>query len=245
MINLIIVGAKNNSDTYDINDYYTWNNNKQADIKILESLNYEITCIDIGYEKNIKINNINYINNIFNIGDINLLNKEDHNIIIEFCNFFDENWCCSNYLPYDKLKIYKDYNITFLNCGCMWNDDFPLLELNNIIKYEIYTPLNPFSVNSYFELMLNLERKYMKLYVKSLYQILGTLYWRGNKDNNYYSETVLYELFNVIDILYLFEEEDKEDFKDFLKKKIHWNTLNYNIRRKVTKYLYRTDFLDI
>ena len=248
MINLIIIGAKNNDiKSYKSDDHYTWNNYNQADIKALERLDYDIiTCVDICYEKNIKINNINYNKNIFNIGDIDLLSKDHHNIIIEFCNFFDENWCCSNYLPYEKLQNYNDYKITFLNCGCMWNNNFPLLELNNITKYDIYTPLNPFSINSYFELMLYLEQKYMKLYVKSIYQILGTLYWRGDKSNDYYTENVLYDLFNAIDILYIFEDnEDKEDFKLFLRKKMHWNHLNYNIRRKVTKYLYKTDFLDI
>lgn len=245
-VNLIIIGAKR----FDIeisNDYMEWNNPNQASYYILKQLlleikNIKIFCLDGDYPKNITNINIQFIKEYYKPTDTKYFDINSHNIIIDFCNLLDENWCSSttNYNIYDNK-----YNMTFIACGCCWNNNFPIDILKTVIEYKLYTPTDPMNISSYLtsinysQQFQNIE--YMKPFHKGIYQILGTLMFRGYKDN-YKLEEPLRELFKInSDFEILLNNSQIIEFNLFLNKNIHWNQLSRIIRLLITKYIYSID----
>lgn len=249
-VNIIIIGAAFTTKTLDSNDFESWNNPKQADITVLNlynlyfdlnKYNINIKCFDYIYPKKFKYNNIEFFNTNFILGDITALDINAHNIIIEFCNLYNNNWCSCDY-EY-KLKLYEDYKISYLTCGCLWDKYFPFEQIKIIIDNKLYTPINPFSIDSYLKLITIMsfinENKYNNIlleYKQGIYDILGSLLFRGY-NLNYTTENVLYELFSIIELT-IFNSIETEQFNNFLSKKIHWNFLSKNIRTKIIFYLY-------
>ena len=245
-INLIIIGAKS-SDIEMSDDYTEWNNPNQASYFVLKQLlleikNMKIFCLDGDYPKNITCvaqNDIQFIKEYYirSTTDTKYFDINSHNIIIEFCNLLDENWCSSttDYNVYDEK-----YNITFVACGCCWDDGFPVDTLKTIIQHKLYTPLDPMNITSYLTSIsyskYNVE--YMKPFYKGIYQILGTLMYRGYSQN-YKSEDPLRELFKIIDAP--LNSSQNDEFKLFLNESIHWNQLSRIIRLLMTKYIYNID----
>jgi len=240
-INLIIIGARNYSNTYNINDYTTYNNPYQADINELQQFD-KIICIDPMYDNTIINEKLYIIQEKYIIGDVKYLDINSHNIIIDFCNMFDRNWCSAE-LPNIELNNYNNYNITWLCCGCMWNNGLPINNIKKIIENNLYTSTNQTSVESYLNIIHNIEKidnvNEIELYIKSCYEIMGTLIWRGCSRNNYNTENVLFELFKIIETP--LNKDDKINFNYFLEEKIHWNMLNYNIKKNIIKFIYKID----
>lgn len=254
-VNIIIIGAASNTMgvKLDQDDFESWNNIKQADVMILYSYelyfekdkyNVNIKCFDSVYPKNIKINNIEFFNYDFEFGNDDHLEKNSHNIIIEFCNLYHEDWCASLY-EY-QLNKYENYKISYLPCGCCWNKYFPFEQIKLLVDNSLYTPFNPFIVDSYFSLITTIsyinENKLIPFLVefkKGIYQILGTLICRGTCENRT-PENVLRELFSIIE-LNIFNEKETIEFNKFLNKQMYWNFLPKDIKKKIIYYLYNED----
>jgi hypothetical protein len=217
MINIIIIGGKNNIEsTYKKNNVLTYNNPYQANhLTLIELINhyrniniynYDMYEFENNYIYN--TNNIFYFNELYNLGDTTYIDKNaTHNIIIEFCNILNENDINNDGNDYyDKIIKYNEYNLTWISCGCMWNKGFPINLIKYIIDNKYYTPIDFNSPQSFLDAISNSQRiinenneDLMKPYSQGVYQMLGTLFWRGYKNNNFKNEKVLYELFNIID----------------------------------------------
>lgn len=245
-MNIIIIGAK------DCNDKL--NNSLQADHRDLVNFKNKyndiiITCYDILYDKCNIVDDIIYKNAIFEIGDVNVLEKNKLNIVIEFCNLFNEyylNHGETGNAIYNKLLNYKEYNISFLNCGCSWNAGFPIKCIDNIVKYKFFTPCDALDVNNLLitistisEINNNNLLPYMQSYIIGLYQIMGSMLWR-----NIVTQDVLRNLFNIIDLDFLNIEEKKE-FQSFLNKEKIWNNLKWSIRDKCNNFIYSYNLITV
>ena len=137
----------------------------------------------------------------------------------------------------------EKYKISYLSCGCCWNNYFPFEQIKLLVEHKLYTPINPFTVDSYFSLINIIHYINENNFVNSviefrqgIYQILGTLICRGYS-KNYFSENVLLELFTIIE-LSIFNKQESIEFNKFLNKEIHWTLLPRNIKNKVIFYLY-------
>jgi hypothetical protein len=240
-INLIVIGAKR-SDIEISEDYMEWNNPNQASYFVLLQLlsefkNMKIFCLDGGYPNNITNNDIQFIKEYYDLSNTKYFHINSHNIIIEFCNLLDENWCSSSthYYIHDK-----NYKVSFLACGCCWNDGMPVDTIKTVIKDKLYTPLDPMNIESYLTSIgySIYNNKNMMSFYQGIYQILGTLMYRGYS-HNYKLEEPLRKLFKIIDVPLNISQ--KNEFKLFLDGNIHWNQLARTIKLLMTKYIYNID----
>jgi hypothetical protein len=258
-INIIIIGARNyNSATYDNNDYTTWNNYYQAPYdklyqfkKKLEDKNYTVNifCFDGTYPIaiNSEIGDISYINNYFNLGNTAYVNKNFHNIFIEFANLLSEYFTTvlnNNNTQYEDIMKYKDYKISWVSCGCCWNKGFPDKLLDYIIYNEYFTPVDACSADSFISaigitqhIADNNITHIMSPFSQGIYQILGSLVWRGDSQN-YSPEYVLHDLLTLLndDVIKYLPYYD--DVQKFINKEIHWNMLNRETRLSYTYYIF-------
>lgn len=250
-INLIIIGAHSNEN------YDGYNNPKQADISDLiffkenmknKSYSVKITCIDPMYNKYESHSSYEFIEfkkEMYKLGDTELLSKDSHNIIIEFCNMLDENYINygENNDQYKNMIKYKDYKLTWISCGCMWNKYFPQKVLETVILSKYYTPIiqDKDSYDSAIEITQKIKQmplffqEMMRPYSQGIYQNLGTLYWRGCETDDYKSENILKEVFSNIEI--------PEEMNRFLKNEIHWNMLTRKTREWATQYVYGNNII--
>lgn len=170
-INLIILGAQRTDKPTKISeDYREWNNTNQANYYVLKQLlsvyqNMKIFCLDGNYPSNVNNNKIQYFKQYYNVEETKYFDINSHNIIIEFCNLLDENWCSSKtyYHKYDDK-----YKLSFISCGCCWNNDFPIETLRTVIQHKLYTPLEPMDFNSYLTSIsyTKYDFEYMKPFFK-------------------------------------------------------------------------------
>lgn len=256
-INIIIIGGRNYDSNYNIDDYKTWNSYVQAPYdklfefkKMLENNNHivKIFCIDSMYNNNIdNSDDIKYINSYFNLGDTKYVNINSHNIFIEFANLLSEYFTTvinNNNTQYEDIMKYNNYKISWVSCGCCWNKGFPDKVIENIILNEYFTPVDACSADSFISaigisqnIVDNNIQELMKPFSQGIYQILGSLLWRGDS-RNYSPEFVLHDLFILLgdDIIRCLPYYD--DIKRFINKEIHWNMLNRQTRLLYTKYIY-------
>ena len=233
--NIIIVGA--------------FDNNLQAkheDLCLLQSFfetgKCKITSYDILYDCCKQLDNIYYKNDLFHIGDISILQKESHNIIIEFCNLLDENAIHHNLNQHLCLVKYRDYKVSILACGCGWNKGFPIECIMHIIQSDsIYTPTDALSVDSLLHTISCVQYIYqnklehvMQPYLQGLYQCMGTIKWRNNE-----SEATLKELLVVLgtDIPNLTDTNQKH-LQEFISNHKKWNHLPYDFRESISNFIY-------
>jgi hypothetical protein len=259
-VNIIIIGAMREGYTGLPNNYKTWNNIKQADyfdiIELIQTLqtmdNYDISvkCIDPMYNQNIKDTDydIHYINTYYKLGDTSYCSESGHNIFIEFSNMLDEHYVTKvkdNDNQSNEIVKYNDYIISWVSCGCCWNEGFPKDLLLSLIINGIYTPTDIENDESYMRAIKFNESINSSLfipYLRGLYQILGSLHWRGNKENCEY-EKVLYKLIKRImdeenNPKIKMSEEIRNDLKKFCNMEIRWNYLSRNTRDYMHKYVY-------
>lgn len=247
--NIVIIGAKNYTESYLESDYKTWNNPKQACYSTLYNLKKDleekgldciITCVDYCYYDN-KEKDINYFNDRFILGETTYIKEDYHNIFIEFVNLLDENYITgSDKKQYKDIIKYKNYKLSWISCGCSWDQYFPSELVNIVIDKEYYTPIDALSVNSFLttiqiteSIIINDIEHVMSPFSQGIYQILGTLMWRGySKD--YSPENVLIDLFEFLDADNLLDET----LKKFANREIHWNQLDRKTRLKYTRYIY-------
>ena len=94
-MNIFIVGAKKEGAIFS-EDVQEWNNIQQAChsdlINLIDILQCDIICYDLAYHCSKEVDNIKYINEIFDMGNTDAFSKDKLNIIIEFCNMLDENY---------------------------------------------------------------------------------------------------------------------------------------------------------
>ena len=259
-INIIIIGAMRSNYKGIPNDYKTWNNHLQADyydiVEFIQTLytknhcNITVKCIDPQYNQNIKDPNydIHYIDCYYSLGDTTCCSMSGHNIFIEFSNLLDEYYVTKTKTPTNQSENISKYNnfiVTWLSCGCEWDKRFPKDLLMTVILNENYTPTDMNNEESYLTTMQfnqqnNLPSLY-KPYSIGLYQILGSLHWRGYKDNYEY-ENVLYKvverfLKNINEKIHL-ENHIHLDLQRFCNHDIHWNNLSRATRDFMQSNIY-------
>lgn len=244
IFNIVVIGAyKYESSNIGVaSGVADWNNPLQAKHEDLCKLKNEfinITCYDVLYKQSGMYDNIHYINDLFTFDDASILSKENHNILIEFCNLFDENFVNRSNVQV-KLSKFDGYKVTVLACGCGWNKGFPLECVLNVIYTDgIVTPCNPFNVDNYLYVISSVRYIYennmedcMQPYLYGLYQNMGTIKWRGSEAGGYVSEEVLRELFTLIGT------ECSKELQDFVDGNKHWNKLSWKLRESLCEFIY-------
>jgi hypothetical protein len=246
-VNIIIVGAKDSKDHTNVEQ---WNNPLQASTCDLMTIikaytNVQITCLDFLYPYSATFENIKYINEGYVVGDLNIVQKHSLNIIIEFCNLFDENWINHNgstksrYIP---LQKYDYYNVVLLSCGCGWDKGFPIDCITYIIQNSLTTKFNPYSVDNLLYTISSIKsispdnKSMMYPYISGLYQMMGTFMWRGCTQDDYESEHILRELFSLIGTPEV--DEDISEVREFINGKKHWNNMLWATRKRLSTYVY-------
>jgi hypothetical protein len=214
-------------------------------MNILSINDYRVktVCLDPQYHFDVKDSDykIRYVQKFYNIGDTSYCTRSGHNIFIEFSNMLDEYYVTKikefNNQSENILK-YNDYKISWISCGCGWNQRLPIDLIISLIKNELYTPTNIYDFCSYTYCKnfndINDDDDF-KPFCQGMYQILGSLLWRGFKDNYEYEE-VLYKFVEsvFVDIDCQFTDE----FKAFVKKEKHWNDLSRNAREYINRFVY-------
>lgn len=245
-VNIIIVGAK---DAKDHTNIELWNNPLQAStsdlMTIMKRTNTQITCFDYLYPYNTIFENILYCNEGYVVGDVDIIHRDSLNIIIEFCNLFDENWINHNEhnkLRYIPLQKYDDYNVALLSCGCGWEKGLPIDCITYVIQNRLITKFNPYSVDNLLYTMSSIRsispenKSMMYPYIYGLHQMMGTFMWRGCKQDDYESEHILKELFSLIGTSEL--SEDISEVEEFINGKKHWNNMSWATRKRLSTYMY-------
>ena len=255
-VNIIIIGAKNNTDQVInidlLNNYKRWNNPNQADYNdlayLIDRLSYEkytktkIYCLDPQYNFDAKdpIYNISFIQTYFTVGDTKYCTKSGHNIFVEFSNMLDEYYVTKIKEYNDqhlRISKYNDYKISWISCGCGWSQSFPSDLILSIIKNELYTPTNIYDHYSYLY-AINFNKinddPFFYPYCQGLYQILGSLLWRGFKDNYEYEEV----LHKVVEYILTDIDQYKDEFLKFMNGEIHWNEITRKAREYINIYVY-------
>jgi hypothetical protein len=190
------------------------------------------------YDFTIYDNIIDYIKGRFLIGNTEYCSINGHTIFIEFCNILDEYYVTKNDYEHPIMN-YNDYKITWVSCGCSWNQGFPSKLINYVIQKELYTPTD---INSYYSHLFAYqfnkanENSYMQPYCQGLYQILGTYLWRGSKDIHIY-ESVLLDLVPKL-ISYVDEQDERNELIKFSQREIRWNSLQRKIREKMNTMVF-------
>jgi hypothetical protein len=241
---ILIIGAKDPESDM--------NNTLQAahdDLLLLKQWqpSLEIICYDVAYPCTINIDGIQYKNEPYFTGDTDKLCKISMNIIIEFCNALDENFINhSTYgnRQYENLMKYSGFNIAILSCGCGWNQGFPVQCVKEVIYNKFITPYDAYSLDNFLYVISvtqtirnNTTHDYMQPYVKGLYQCMGTLMWRGSQSDEYYSENIIRELFQIVgtDMVSI---NDVQELEDFIQGAKHWNHLKWSLRKQLNDYIY-------
>lgn len=259
-INIIIVGGFNSechTDIDAINNYKKWNNPLQADFFDIEKLisklqaeNYKkvkVICLDPMYpfSKSGSDSGIHYINEPFILGEHKHFSKKGHNIVIEFANILDEFFVTKDNSQADCMKLYNNYKMSWVSCGCGWIGKLPIQLIMTLILESVYTPTDVSDKYSYaYAIKFNevYQEKEFSPYSQGLYQILGTLMWRGYKDNNYKYEDVLYDLFEFLDTSG-FPHYIQADLQTFLDRQTHWNHLQRPTRLFLNEYVFGKNIL--
>ena len=260
-VNIIVVGGLNNKPEEIIDNIETWNNPNQC--KYSDMLKFK-KDLENGYNVSISAfdgvypNNPNYSNNleIPHYKDSFILNSVESetgikyfknnaiNIVVAFCPIgFDDNWPNNNEPPeFDKVK---NYDIRYIICGCMWGNGFPTDTIMNILQYDLKTPTEPYSVESYLYMIKNIKLfnekniyQIMKPYINPIFQILGNPTFRGYEGNSYKGDNKMKELIaNLIDIPIFrnhFNEEQIKDLENYVKSTTTvWNKINNDSKKNI------------
>ncbi len=254
-INIIVIGARNYAQSPlsidSINNYKKWNNPDQAYhqdiidcVQLLQS-NFQakvsVFCIDPMYDFIAEDSNIAYINECFVVGDTKYCTKKGHNIFIEFANLLDEYYVTKEYdEKIANISNYNPYRTTWISCGCSWSQKFPTELISNVINNHLYTPTDIYDANSFLAVYnfnaINDNSLYAP-FAQALYQIMGSLLWRGSRENDKY-ETVLYIF--IPHIIHTFDTTIQDELSKFLKKEIRWNSLHRRTRELVNLTVYGT-----
>lgn len=259
-INIIIIGAKSYSNDFDEHRFSSWNNIKQAnyydlcifkDYLINKNYDVKITCLDGGYPDYYHDNlPIKYIKQYFTLGNKELLDINSHNIFIEFCNLLNENFLTSiDNTQQQNIMNYKEYKLSWISCGCCWNSNFPSDLIETIIENEYFTPIDAFSIDSFMTtigltqtFIDKKKEKSMAPFSQGIYQILGTLMWRGyTKD--YSSENILHDLIKLLNYDVICYLPYYTDIEKFINKELHWNMLKRDTKLSFTKFIYGSNII--
>lgn len=258
-VNIVIIGAHGfheniNIDT--LNNYKNWNNVDQAsyyDMSLcIDQMrtqcnirNINIYCIDPQYYFTVHNKDIHYINDYFKVGDTAYCRKSGHTIFVEFCNLLDEYYVTK---PYDVHAIseYNNYKISWISCGCSWNQAFPTDLIIKLVQEHIYTPTDITCPHSYmFAYNFNKSKDNDALFqpfCQGLYHILGTFLWRGYKDNHEYERVLLEFIPKLLDVLdvdvCICNECMQHELRSFISQDMHWNALQRSTREKINNLVF-------
>lgn len=145
----------------------------------------------------------------FNINDPKFMVKDAHNIIIDFVDLLNENWIAYDMHTERKhlYDVYKDYKFALLACGLYNRDGFPSDAVIEIVKKGYETPREYWSAKGFSDAirLRNIFKeqgleKTMKPFMQGVFQVLGTLQFRGIEPN-YSSEEPVRELLAIRNII--------------------------------------------
>lgn len=250
-MNVILVGAKK-AELCD-NDARLWNNVEQAshtDLIYLKDLFCcDVTCYDPGYTESCDMDGITYLKDIFYF-DCDYIKEDKVNVIVEFSNMLDENYINHGLdnAQHNNLMKCRLYKIVVLACGCSWNKGFPIQCISYLYDSKFYTPCDPYyidnllyviSCTSFIQSLEEEKRDVLYPYRLGLYQCMGTMMWRGCETDGYKSENVMRELFGLIGTDCIDGEDlQKEELIEFINGNKHWNTLSWDLRKALSKFVY-------
>jgi hypothetical protein len=253
-INIIVLGGYNWSKIKDSNDNYKeWNNEKQCGYsdmenyindKKKENIFIKITAVDSSYPFTKKDILIPHYRDSVYYNDTKYLDEKAHNIILTFSSQvlpmfynFKANVMFPQYndKPYneEKIKTLKNYKITYL-LTVPWFEKFPTNIIDNIIKYNIFTPVDIYDVQSY-NYMISIKKKLndnnitdiMKPYMKASFYILNTLMIFDNNEKN---NKVMIDLLNNLDLSSV-DIDIQNNINKFKSNSIEWNKLDVKTRK--------------
>lgn len=252
-INIIVLGGYSWSDheqiSKDNDNYKKWNNKKQCDYsdmenyiidKEKENIFIKIKAVDPSYPYTKDDILIPHYKAGVTYDSVEYLDINAHNIIVTFYNrllptfynFKNNNMTISTYNEY-KIKILKTYNITYIS-NINWQNSFPTNIIDNIIKYNILTPVDIYDWKSY-NYMINIKKilndnnitDVMLPYMIASFNILNTLMvFDDNEKNN----KVIKDLLNNLDLSSA-DKSIQDEINNFIFNTIKWNRLNVNTRK--------------
>jgi len=220
----------------------------------LEANGYEISirAIDKHYDFPDDTINIPHYQDSFEFNNTFYLKKNTHNIIVTFSNdILPDNYVLYGYKNVDITNI-KDYKITYIDCSgpikdnsSLWNTGFPTNVIENIIEYDLTTPIDKNDYNSYIYAINTTKQlkqdgifDVMKPYIIASWYILGNLMLIGIKENNYQGSDIIREVLKKINLNDHFDQQIIDDINQFIEKKIIYNNLHENTRQAFYKLVY-------
>lgn len=261
LINIIVVGGYNliNYSTVNKTDIETWNNPKQC--KYSDMINFKR---ELEKDYNVSMSNFDpqfpetisdieiphYKDGFYLNNELSLLNKTYYiknaiNIVILFTPFdgLDENWPIKGNLP-DFSKV-KHFDIKYIICGCLWDKGFPTEIITNILKYNLKTPTEPYSTDSYLYMiktikLFNENNIYqdMKPYILPIFQILGNPSLRGFEKNNYIGSAEMKKLMQDLLTIQEFKQNFSKEQIEAINNNNKWNDLSIDIKNIICKSVY-------
>lgn len=248
-VNIVIIGAHGfheNININTLNNYKNWNNVDQASYydmslcidqirTICNIQNINIYCIDPQYYFTVRDKNIHYINDYFKVGDTAYCTKSGHTIFVEFCNLLDEYYVTKPYAVH-PISEYNNYKISWISCGCSWDQAFPTDLIIKLVQEHIYTPTDITCAQSYMYAYNFNKRNCDALFqpfCQGLYHVLGTFLWRGYKDNYEYERVLLEFIPKLLDVG--IDNCIQQELKSFISQDTHWNALQRSTREKINE----------
>lgn len=248
-INIVIVGAANWSNGVDprtIESPVEWNNPQQAKFQDLLQLRFVLqgkghivtmVCLDLSYRDNTDNFGVIQLKEAFCVDNPVHLRKDCLNVVVEFCNLLNEEWCMSFQQP--RIGQLKDYRVALVACGCAWDKGFPSSVVGTIVDQELVTPMDPFLVDNYLSLIGQTDAfrsqgilEMMNPFIKGCFMVMGTLLIRGYKGNDYATERVVRELVELT------MPVDAPEVQEFLAGNKPWNYMSRATREALCHYVY-------
>jgi hypothetical protein len=271
-VNIIVLGGARSKEIEIIeNDINTWNNPKQCEysdmLKLktnLEAKGYTISihAVDSSYPISKIDIDIPHCKDSFKFDSTVYLKKNTHNIIVTFSNgILPNNNELYSYKNVDISNI-KDYKITYIDCSgankdnsSLWNTNFPTDVIENIIKYDLTTPIDKNDYNSYIyainttkQLKQNGIFEVMKPYILASWYILGNLMSNDNKKNDIIhkklNEIYLKDNTQITNLTKIFGVEVMEKLKNVELNNITFYTLNIKTKQSFYKIVFRQKYFD-
>jgi hypothetical protein len=211
----------------------------------LKLLGYDptIKLVDGCYPSSSKDTSFSIIKGSFDIMDPMYLDKDAHNVVVEFCNLMDENWNGWGQNSDNGLAFYnkyKDYKFAYLACGCMWKRGFPSDAVIEIVSKDYQTPRECWSVNAYLDCIQMVEEikedgmeEALQSFLKGVYEVMGTLKYRG-RPGDWSLEEPIRDLLQMVVI----PVEYAGNIERFISGDIRYNRLSLDTRMYINTLVY-------
>ena len=204
------------------------NDGYNVSVKFVDRI-YEFTSSQASQFSSIKYDD-------FNINDPKYMDKDAHNIVVDFVNLLDENWVAFD-MHEQRMGLYeayKDYKFALLACGPFIKKGFPNDAVMEIVKKGYETPRQYWSAKGFCDAIALSNRfknegieNTMKPFMQGVFQMIGTLQYRGMAPN-YSSEEPVRDMLKIRNII------QDPSAKKFINGEIRFHEIAMHIK----EYLY-------